>query len=69
MSGLGGWHSGRGWSGTFIEDNCPCPQEPCGLVDFSKAHPSCVQHRMAKTVRQGHPADQCPALVNKESTA
>lgn len=60
MSGIGGWHSGRGWVGTDIEDACPCPQEPCGLVDFSKASPDCVQHRMTKTVRQGHPADQCP---------
>ena len=26
-------HISRGWPGqTHIEDACPCPQEPCGMV-------------------------------------
>lgn len=54
------WHAGRAWSGHEIEDACPCPQEPCGLV--STPDPDCVQHSRTKTIRQSHRADQCPAL-------
>jgi hypothetical protein len=51
---------GRAWSGHEIEDACPCEQEPCGLV--ATPDPECVQHSRAKTIRQSHPAESCPAL-------
>lgn len=57
------WHVGRAWSGHDIEDECPCPQELCGLVDTSRADPDCDQHppTRARSLRQGHRSDQCPA--------
>lgn len=57
-------HSGRSWSGNELEAECPCPKEACGLVDLSRAVPECTQHPITrgKTMRQGHPADKCPAL-------
>ncbi|MGI5222199.1 hypothetical protein [Nocardia sp. CA-290969] len=58
-------HVGRSWSGTAIEDSCPCPQEPCGLVDQKRAHPDCEHHPMVrtKTIRQSHTADRCPGPI------
>jgi len=55
------FHYGRAWSGTAIEDDCPCGKAPCGLVDSSRVHPTCPQHAIgaAKTIRQMHYADQC----------
>jgi hypothetical protein len=63
MSGpVSGMHFGRAWSGHAIEDECPCPKAPCGLVTgiFSA---DCPQHNPAymKTMRQGHSAENCPA--------
>jgi hypothetical protein len=57
-------HVGRSWTGTAIEDDCPCPKAPCGLVDGSDVHPACLHHpfQRAKTFRQIHPADRCPEL-------
>lgn len=57
----GDYHVGRAWSGTDIEDACPCPQEPCGLVSMNSADPSCEQHRPDKTTRQVHASSQCPS--------
>ncbi|GAA4034644.1 hypothetical protein GCM10023063_18490 [Arthrobacter methylotrophus] len=59
-------HIGRSFTGTPVEDNCPCPKAPCGLVDVENVHPACDQHPFehAKTMRQGHPADQCPELTD-----
>ncbi|MGI5245082.1 hypothetical protein [Dactylosporangium sp. CA-139066] len=56
------WHIGRAWSGTEIEDGCPCPKAPCGLVDQAalKVGEACPQHLVNKTIRQSHPADACP---------
>ena len=56
-------HSGRSWHGHDVEDSCPCNQEACGLVDVFKANPDCTQHPLgrAKSMRQGHDADLCPA--------
>lgn len=47
-----------------MEDNCPCPKTACGLVDGDNVHPDCDQHPFlrTKTMRQMHPADQCPEL-------
>lgn len=53
-------HVGRAWSGTDIEDACPCPQESCGLVRMGSADPSCEQHQPNKTIRQGHAGSKCP---------
>ncbi|MFI7191438.1 hypothetical protein ACIBQ0_17025 [Nocardia nova] len=58
------WHVGRSFSGHPLEDECPCPKEPCGLVRLENAHPDCEQHPN-KTLRQGHRADQCPATPGR----
>lgn len=56
-------HVGRSWTAHPLEDACPCPQEPCGLVALSKVDPECQQHAgaAAKTFRQSHRAEDCPA--------
>lgn len=61
------WHNGRQWTTHTIEDECPCPQEPCGLVDLTKADPSCMHHPIGrgKTMRQGHSAECCPGERNR----
>lgn len=55
-------HIGRAWEGHDIEDACPCPQEPCGLVAMDATDPECVEHPAvrAKSTRQGHRAEDCP---------
>lgn len=55
-------HLGRSFSGHWLEDDCPCPQEACGLVRWDRAVPECDQHSMgsSKTMRQGHQWDKCP---------
>ncbi len=59
------WHIGRHFNGAgSIEESCPCPQLACGLVDSVKANEiDCPQHSLwsAKTIRSGHPADECPS--------
>lgn len=57
------WHWGRAFHGHQIEDECPCPQQPCGLVEVTSADPDCAQHgaRFARTSRQGHRATECLA--------
>ena len=63
-----GQHVGRTWSGTRIEDTCPCPKEPCGLVNLDRTHPDCTEHppRRAKSMRQIHDADRCPAATRPD---
>ena len=59
-------HIGRSWPpASPIEDNCPCPKAPCGLVIAGSA--ICDQHhyRNGRTMRQIHYPDNCPTL--KES--
>jgi hypothetical protein len=58
----GAYHIGRAWSGTEIENTCPCPKAPCGLVIQGQADPDCTQHPIAraKTIRQSHRAEDCP---------
>jgi hypothetical protein len=62
LNGEGPWHMGRSFYGHPLEDECPCPQEECGLVHSRKVDPECPQHgfKAAKTIRQGHPVDECP---------
>lgn len=58
----GSHHIGRSWDGHAIEDECPCPKAPCGLVVQETASEECDQHPLSagRTIRQGHPAGQCP---------
>ncbi|UTQ77843.1 hypothetical protein [Mycolicibacterium phage Kashi_SSH1] len=57
---MDGMHIGRSWVNHPVEDACPCPKAPCGLVIANQA--VCDEHRLdgGKTMRQGHSADQCP---------
>lgn len=62
-------HIGRSWSGHDIEDGCPCPKAPCGLVVTSSVAPDCREHGYvngAKSMRQGHAASRCPAVAALE---
>lgn len=57
------WHHvGRAWSGTELEDGCPCPKASCGLVVEMQADPGCRQHHPSavRTMRQRHQAGRCP---------
>lgn len=56
-------HIGRSFEGHRLEDQCPCPQEPCGLIDTMKAVEECKHHVLGAgaTIRQAHPANTCPA--------
>jgi hypothetical protein len=58
-----GNHIGRSWTTHEIEDGCPCPKAPCGLVVQDTVDPRCSEHPWvaAKSIRQSHPADRCPA--------
>ncbi len=65
-------HVGRSWTGHDLEDSCPCPQEPCGLVAQNRAVPDCVQHghlHPPRSMRQGHPAGRCPARLEPHHAA
>lgn len=39
-----------------MEDECPCPQEPCGLIDVKRVVASCPQHPSSRsqTIRNSH---------------
>ncbi|GAA2346741.1 hypothetical protein [Dactylosporangium salmoneum] len=64
---MSAWHIGRAWSGTEIEDGCPCPKAPCGLVvGLQAVGGPCRQHTGIKTMRQSHPADVCPGRRAEE---
>ena len=54
------YHVGRSWSGTRLEDDCPCEKASCGLV--ASIDDSCPQHSPVaiKTIRQMHTEDNCP---------
>lgn len=58
------YHVGRSWSGTELEDVCPCEKAPCGLVVSTNS--SCPQHSplAIKTIRQMHTEDNCPGGKN-----
>lgn len=59
-------HIGRSFpGGNWVEESCPCPQEPCGLIDQDKVDPRCTQHTWsaAKTIRQMHYLEDCPHFV------
>jgi hypothetical protein len=58
-------HIGRSWTTHEIEDRCPCVKAPCGLVIQREVTAECREHHWsaAKTTRQSHPADRCPATA------
>ncbi|WP_328339491.1 hypothetical protein [Micromonospora sp. NBC_00421] len=58
-----GYHITRGAGPTDLEAGCPCGKAPCGSVDTRRTDPACEQHPAdrARTMRQMHLADQCPA--------
>lgn len=58
-----GNHIGRSWTTHQIEDGCPCEKAPCGLVVQDAVTEECREHHWsaAKSMRQSHPVDQCPA--------
>ena len=64
-------HVGRSWVGHQLEDDCPCPKAPCGLVDLRFVAVDCPQHALSatKTMRQSHFAADCPAERSEASTA
>jgi len=55
-------HIGRSWTSRHLEDACPCPHAPCGLVVYDTVDPNCDQHHWsaAKSMRLGHSAADCP---------
>ncbi|MEU3285600.1 hypothetical protein [Streptomyces longwoodensis] len=56
-------HIGRSFGGPgHIEATCPCDLAPCGLVDTDSVSNECDQHppTACKTIRTGHPAEDCP---------
>ena len=57
-------HLGRSFSGHWLEDDCPCPQEGCGLISGRRVSPDCDQHRRgsSKTMRQIHHESKCPGV-------
>ena len=60
---IDGYHRGRSFTGHELEDECPGPQQSCGLVALSEANPDCDQHgrnHMPHSMRQGHAAADCP---------
>ena len=63
------YHMGRSFIGTRLEDDCPCPKAPCGLsvTPGLAGESDCPQHSMlaAKTIRQVHHADKCPAKTKR----
>lgn len=62
MTAFEGMHIGRSFGDVHtIEDNCPCPKAPCGLVYRDQVSPDCTQHVGTKTIRQAHTEDECPA--------
>ena len=66
-------HIGRHWPNTYkaeargadplhptIESECPCPREPCGLIDISKVSMDCKHHGGEATIRSSHESEDCP---------
>lgn len=68
---LSNTHIGRSFTGHGLEDSCPCPQEPCGLVSTERITRACPQHgfEAARTIRQSHEAGSCPAATHQAATA
>lgn len=67
------FHIGLSRLGNEIEQNCPCPLVPCGLVLDADADPACPHHGrwadMDKLILQIHPAESCPAVAARPTPA
>lgn len=63
------FHMGRSWSGHHMEDECPCPQEPCGLISRKKVVDNCPQHALgsSKTMRSIHLEEDCERIVAEQN--
>ena len=64
-------HIGRSFGDdTRIENECICPQEPCGLIATDKVDGNCEQHgfTFAKTIRQSHSPEDCPVKPRRAYT-
>lgn len=64
-----GWHFGRSFGGAgHLEESCPCPKAPCGLVVMNEWDPACEQHppERVKTIRSSHSPEECPELCRTE---
>lgn len=61
-------HFGRSFFGHALEDACPCPKAPCGLVGGDTEIVFCGEHSVAamKTIRQSHDEFECPAYLPHE---
>lgn len=58
------WHYGRSFGDSrFLEEKCPCPKAPCGLVIQGQTDPECEHHKPMKTIRQAHAPDKCPVTT------
>lgn len=59
------FHMGRSWTGHHMEDECPCPQEACGLIARDKVAEDCPQHYFgrSKTMRSIHRVADCERIV------
>jgi hypothetical protein len=55
-----GDHLGRDFDGTRLEAACPCAKAPCGLVLAAAIRADCPDHAAAQSMRQSHPAHNCP---------
>ncbi len=61
LNSLGGeWHIGCYWPGMFphIEQTCPCPKSPCGLV-IPDPLIDCADHHGSRPIRQAHHVSDC----------
>jgi hypothetical protein len=58
------WHISRHWAGSALEDACPCPKEPCGMVPLDRTSPDCTQHppELGKSIRRSHLPEECPGV-------
>ena len=56
-------HISRHWG----RDECPCKcgRAECGMVDYDRIDPECIQHPMerGKTIRASHLSVDCPEVL------
>lgn len=54
----------------FLEDKCPCPQSPCGLIAFNDINEDCPYHSetAGKRVKQAHLPEDCKSEVEHGSS-
>ncbi|MFC8065448.1 hypothetical protein [Streptomyces sp. NPDC057293] len=55
-----GDHLGRAFTGTQLENACPCPKASCGLVVQDTIRDDCPHHAHTRSMRQSHSQANCP---------